>query len=251
MDKLSIFGLQEVDPEFAAERRIDEDIRKAAEQHKAQQDAQAEAYLAVLNAIGRETTEAAPEPMPEPAPRQIKGFGGAFQAPDPNDPDVILHEPKSTRWDKARLALRDLETKLSALPADHPAHLRAVLEKQVENARNAMKRAEGDVARMRDGIDEWRKGAGHEIYKESRRNGNGTPHADTANMTGAQKEQHEKDMAFKRTFRSRGRKKGWTDDQIEAALIVKMRERAADEAAKAQEEADEAAMRADPRHGIF
>jgi len=204
-----------------------------------------ERLLAELDAIGNDAAEPTltPEPVqPKPEP---KGFG--FQTPDFDDPDVIREEVKLTRYDKARDKLRNLEEKRAALPADCAPAKIAIIEEQIKRAREAVKAAEGDVARMRDGIDEWRAGAGRDEYNASRRNGKGTPHADTSNMTEEQKAQHEKDMAFMRTFRSRHRKKGWADNKIEAALIVKMRERGADRAAMVQEEADEATMRADPR----
>lgn len=202
---------------------------------------------AELDAIGNDAS-AVPQ-TPEPVKPVPVGFG--FQTPDFDDPDVIREEVKLTRYDKARAKLRNLEEKRAALPADCVSAKIAIIEEQIKRAREAVKAAEGDVARMRDGIDEWRAGAGRDEYNASRRNGKGTPHADTSNMTEEQKAQHEKDMAFMRTFRSRHRAKGWTDDKVEAALIVKMRERGADRAAMVQEEADEATMRADPRHGIF
>lgn len=207
-----------------------------------------ERLLAELDAIGNDAAEPTltPEPvLPKPEP---KGFG--FQTPDFDDPDVIREEVKLTRYDRARKRLADLTAEREALPSGSSPTKRLTLDGKIKKAEQALERSKGDVSRKQEGVDLWRKGAGRDEYNASRRNGKGTPHADTSNMSEEQKAQHEKDMAFIRTFRSRHRAKGWTDDKVEAALIVKMRERGADRAAKAQEEADEAVMRALPNYGI-
>ncbi|RBP86334.1 hypothetical protein DFO80_12017 [Rhodobacter sp. 140A] len=204
--------------------------------------------LAELEAMGND--DAAPTQTPEPVqPKpEPKGFG--FQIPDFDDPDVIREEIKLTRYDKARAKLRALEEKRTALPADCAPAKIAVIEKQIESAREAVKAAEGDVARLRDGIDEWRAGAGRDEYNASRR-ARSEPNADLKDMTEEQKTRRKLDQTADSKFVSRRRAAGMPEDQIQAELIVAIEKRAAKRAAKAQEEAGEAEMRADPRHGIF
>lgn len=230
----------------------DEDdlIAKSLAQIEAETPRIDERLLAELEAIGND--DAAPTQTPEPVqpkPRP-KGTGGRFTDPDPNDPDVIFEEIKLTRYDKARAKLRDLEEKRAALPADCAPAKIAVIEKQIESAREAVKAAEGDVARLRDGIDEWRAGAGRDEYNASRR-ARPEPNADLKDMTEEQKTRRKLDQTADSKFVSRRRAAGMPEDQIQAELIVAIEKRAAKRTAKAQEEADEAEMRGRPNFGIF
>lgn len=181
--------------------------------------------MAELDVIGKDTADSSPAHEPvKPAPR---GTVGWFQSPDFNDPDVIREDVKFTRYDKARKRLADLIAEREALPSGSSPTKRLALDDKIKRAERALEAAKSDVSRVRESIDLWRAGAGRDEYNASRRNGKGTPHADTSNMTEEQKAQHKDDMAFKRTFRSRCRKRGWPDNKIEAELIIRIREREA------------------------
>lgn len=213
------------------------------------------ALMAELDAIGTDTAEDVPEVASSPASREPKGTGVRFQDPDPNDPDVTIHAPKITRWDRANTKLRELEATKAALPEDADVHSVVSLDGQIARARKAKEVAEGDVSRKHEGIDEWRAGAGRKQRNEERRNGNGTPHAysreEFSRMDPADKTQHAKDMAWKRCERSRLKKKGLSGERLEAELAVKLNQRLAEREARAGEDAAEATMLADPNFGMF
>ncbi|MBW7056984.1 hypothetical protein KY389_09795 [Paracoccus bogoriensis] len=69
-------------------------------------------------------------------------------------------------------------------------------------------------------------------------------------MTPAERQAKSDQIADKR-FVERRREKGIPEDLIQAALAVRIREREAERAAKAQQETDEAAMRALATYGIM
>ncbi|MFC0200574.1 hypothetical protein [Paracoccus rhizosphaerae] len=175
----------------------------------------------------------------------------SFQDPDPNDPDTIIDDVKLTRWDKASRRLRDLVAKRDALPLDHSFQTAAILDAQIVRAREALKRAEGDVSRRQESIDEWRADAGRETYNSSRRNGRGTPHADVASMTPEQRQQHDKDGAADRAWRRRCRKAGWPEVKIQAELVVRIRSREAKRAASYEADEEQAELERNPMFGAF
>lgn len=174
-----------------------------------------------------------------------------FQDPDPNDPDTIIPEVKLTRWDRASRRLRDLVAKRDALPPDHSFHTAAILDAQIIRARAAVKRAEGDVSRRQESIDEWRADAGREDYNASRRNGKGTPHADVASMSPQQKQRHDKDGAADRAWRARCRKAGWSEVKIQAELVERIRSRDAERAAESQADTEQAELERNKHYGMF
>ncbi|TGN68282.1 hypothetical protein E4L95_01990 [Paracoccus liaowanqingii] len=174
-----------------------------------------------------------------------------FQDPDPNDPDVIMPEVKLTRWDKASRKLRDLLAKRDALPADHAHHTAAILDHQIVRARQAVKSAESDLTRKREGIDEWRAGDGRELYNANRRSGKGTPHADVGTMSFEQRRQHDKDGAADRAWRARCRKAGWSEIKIQAEFVVRVRAREAKRAAAAQANNEQTYLEQNPVFGMF
>lgn len=65
-----------------------------------------------------------------------------------------------SRYDRAFLRLKEAERKLAALPEDTKPGVRFAFVQKVEKAREgvskALKAAESDLGRKRDGIDEWR-----------------------------------------------------------------------------------------------
>lgn len=236
-------------------RRAFDQIDADSEASRTAREAEEAAFLAEVEAIGTDAAEVAPEPEAAPAPRQLKGTGDHVQGPDPDDPDVIIHEPKVTRFDKAMTTLRELEAQKAALPVDADVHSVVSLDCQIAEARKKKQRAESDVSRKQEGVDDWRKGPGREEYNEKRRNGNGTPHAysreELSRMDPADKTQHEKDMAWKRCERSRLKKKGLSGEHLEAELAVKFEKYLSNRAAKANDKAAEEGMRIRPFFGMF
>lgn len=181
---------------------------------------------------------------------EAKGFGGQFKDPDPNDPDVIFDEVNLTRWDKASRKLRELQAKRDALPPDYPPHLVAALDQQITFARDALKRAEGDVSRRQEKIDEWRADAGREEYNASRRKVRDNPNADLSNMTEAVKRQRKQAQINDSKWLARRRDAGIPEAQIQAALVERIRIREAKRLDRTQADAEQAALEALPGYGI-
>lgn len=172
--------------------------------------------------------------------------------------EVIRPEPKLTRLDKARLKLVDLEEKyerLSAIADPSPDDVRmlAVVGAALENARRAYglanKRAADDVFRRNEAVDDWRAGEGREDYKKSRRGVRAEPNADLSNMAKAEKEQRHRDQKADSKWRTGRRNKGWSEDQIQAAFVIRVQEREA----KRQQQAAEPSptMENLPEFGTF
>lgn len=197
---------------------------------------------AELDAIGNEAS-AVPQ-TPEPVKPEPVGFG--FQTPDFDDPDVIRDDVELTRYDKARKRLADLTAEREALPSGSSPTKRLTLDEKIKKAERALERSKGDVSRKQEGVDLWRKGVGREQRNAGRR-ARSEPNADLKDMTEEQKTRRHQDQKNDSKFVKRRRDAGMPEDQIQAELIIRIREREADRAAKAQEEADEATMRADPR----
>jgi hypothetical protein len=227
-------------------RRAFDQIDADSEASRAAREAEDAALIAELDAIGTDAAEAAPEP----APRQLKGTGGHFQDPDPDDPDVIIHEPKVTRFDKAMTTLRELEAQKAALPVDADVHSVVALNSQIEEARKKKERAESDVSRKQEGIDDWRKGAGREEYNASRRQRE-QPNADLSEMTREERARRHQDQRNDSKWRKNCAAKGMTEAQIAAAFVDRVQKRDADRAAKADEKAAEETMRALPTFNMF
>ncbi|KGJ01678.1 hypothetical protein EQ718_24090 (plasmid) [Paracoccus versutus] len=189
------------------------------------------------------------DPDPEPV-ESPKGFPQASDNTDPDDHDIIVHEVKLTRYDKAIRKRRDLEAKRAALPADHDPCKVAALDMQIKIARAAVERAESDVSRMQEGIDEWRAGVGRERRNENRRKVRTKPNADLSSMTPDQKAQHERDRRSDANWIKRRREAGMPEAQIQAELAVRIHTREAKRAEQARVDAEQAAMQELPHYGI-
>lgn len=176
---------------------------------------------------------------------------GAFTSPDRNDPDIILDEVRITRWDKASRKWRDLRAKRDALPADTTARKVALLDEQIRIARQAIKRAEGDVSRRQEEIDQWRADAGREEYNAKRRKVRQKPNTDLTDLTDAEKDQRKKDQRADGNWLKRQRSAGITEAQIQAKLVIRIQARDADRAAQALEEKQQIEMEALPNFGIM
>ncbi len=151
--------------------------------------------------------------------------------------EIITHEPKLTRLDKARHKCSELEAKhesLSSIENLSPDEVRllAVVERQLAEARQRYalenKRAADDVFRRNEAIDEWRASEeGRLVYNAMRRTVRDKPNADLKGMTEAEKEQHRLDQKADNKWTNDKRRKGWPEDQIEAAFAIRLQERAA------------------------
>jgi hypothetical protein len=179
-----------------------------------------------------------------------------------DDDEGQIWEPvKLTPYDRRRQELRELEAKRDAILAKQDrtdddqrrlAALAPLITKAQARFDREAKRGMDALWRKRRGIDEWRESeAGRETYNSSRRKVRVSPNAAPRKMTPETKAQHDKDMASDRVWRSRCRKAGWPEDRIQAELVVRIRDRDAKRNAQAQDDAEEAAMRALPGFGAF
>lgn len=172
-----------------------------------------------------------------------------------DDCEIIYDEPKLTRYDLAYLDRRKYEAERDAIlakpvRADSDARRLLVLEHAIEKAKAAMKRAEGDVSRRQEGIDDWRAGEGREVYNAKRRK-RGQPNDDLSDLTSEQKKRRKLDQTADSKWLDRRRKDGIPEPRIQAEFAARIRQREADRAAKAQEDAEEATSRVDPRYGML
>ncbi|MGA0539041.1 hypothetical protein [Neotabrizicola sp. VNH66] len=167
---------------------------------------------------------------------------------------------KLTPYDKRRLALRELEAKRDTitakgeLTAEDQTRL-AVLAPLIDKAQALFdregQRAKDDTSRKHRGIDKWRAGDGREQRNQSRRKVRAEPNADLSELTPEQKNRRKLDQVADSRWMKRKRADGWPEPRIQAELVVRIRQREADRADKAQVADDEAAMRADPNFGKF
>lgn len=186
--------------------------------------------------------------------RRFKGFKNTGQSsltPNPNDPDIIMPDAKLTRWDKASRRWRDLVAKREKLPPDHPPHKVALLDQQIVTARKALERAESDVSRWQEAIDNHRADAGRADYNRRRRKVRSQPNADLSDMTPKQKEQHGKDRRADANFVKRRRNAGIPEAKIQAELVVRIRAREAERAAKARAAEEQAELEQHPHYSLF
>ncbi|MBY0136903.1 hypothetical protein [Paracoccus yeei] len=181
----------------------------------------------------------------------LQESGLSFLAPDPNDPDVIIHEVKLTRYDVASRRWRELTAKRAALPPDHDPRKAAALDQQIKTARDAVKRAESDVSRRQESIDEWRSGAGREEYNASRRKVRAKPNADLSSLTPEQQAQQARDRRSDANWLKPRRDAGIPEVQIQAEFAIRIRDREAVRATAATEQDEQAAMEALPGYGLF
>lgn len=166
---------------------------------------------------------------------------------------------KLTPYDKRRAELRDLEAKRDAIlskseqTAEDQKRL-TVLGPLIDKAQARFDRegarALDDTYRKRRGIDEWRAGVGREEYNAKRRN-RPEPNADLSELTPEQKKRRKQDQTNDAKFVKRCRADGWPETRIQVELAVRIREREASRAGKVQDDADDAAMKANPLFGRF
>lgn len=152
--------------------------------------------------------------------------------------ELIVHEPKLSRLDKARLKLDQLSEKherLSAIADPSPDELRmlAIVGASLGHARQRYKleneRAADDIARLWEARDEWRASEeGRPIRNLSRRKVRAHPNANLKDMTDAEKEQHRRDQKADSKWKASRRDKGWSEDQIQAAFAIRLQEREAE-----------------------
>ncbi|MDO9581851.1 MAG: hypothetical protein Q7J24_01880 [Desulfomicrobium sp.] len=183
-----------------------------------------------------------------------------YQDPSHDDPDVIFEPPRLTRYDKARAKLTGLLAKRDALAAnpalsDKDAQRIVKLNLSIDLAEKAVKRAQDAHQQRLDEIDRWRAGEGADEYNAKRRAKRRTvrahPNADLSNLSEAEKAQYEKDRRSDANWFKRQRDKSVSEDIITAAYAVRIHEREAKRAAKAQADDAEAEMRANPIYGRY
>lgn len=164
---------------------------------------------------------------------------------DDDSYEVIRHEPKLTRLDKARLRLdrvTEQHERLSAIANPSPEDRRKlmIVSGALEHAREQFarenKRATDDVYRRNEAVTEWRS-ENKDLYNAMRRKVRSEPNADLSGMTEAEKEQHRRDQKANSKWLISRRKKGWSEDQIEAAFAIYLQERAERRARQAALEA--------------
>lgn len=172
-----------------------------------------------------------------------------------DDCEIIYHEPKLTRYDRAYLDRRKYQTERDAILAnpvrsDSDTRRLLVLEHAIEKACAAMKRAEGDVSRRQEGIDEWRAGEGREVYNAKRRK-RGMPNDDLSELTPEQKKQRKLDQTADSKWLDRRRNDGIPEHRIQAEFVARVQEREAKRAGRTEADAEEADMKKLPHYGQF
>ena len=169
----------------------------------------------------------------------------------------IINEPvKFTAYDRRRAELREAAEKRDAIAA-LPKRTQAeeiqliVLEDQVTKAKKRfdqeVKRGADDAWRRWRDIDSWRAGIGQEEYNEGRRKVRKKPNEDLSNLSADQKEQRKKDQRADANWTKARVEKGWTEDQITAALAVRVEARLASRLPVP----DNSEMERDPTYGMF
>ena len=165
---------------------------------------------------------------------------------------------KLTPYDKRRAELRELEAKRDAILSKSEqtsedqkrlAVLAPLIDKAQARFEREGKRALDDTYRKRRGIDEWRAGEGREEYNAKRRD-RPEPNADLSALSPEQKKRRKQDQTNDAKFIKRCRADGWPEARIQAELVVRIREREAERAAKAEVDADTAVMMKNPNYGM-
>lgn len=169
---------------------------------------------------------------------------------------IIIHEPKFTRLDKARQKCRDLEDeqeRLSAIDSPTPSDLRllVIVKTRLENAnqRYALEneRAADDVFRRWEAINQWRKD-NPDLYNKPRRKVRDKPNVNLKDLTEAEAKQHRLDQKADSKWKGSQRKKGMSEDRIEAAFAIRLQERTA---ARAKAAFPATKMEDFPEYGAF
>ena len=183
------------------------------------------------------------------------------ESQDDYDNEGPIYEPvKLTAYDRRRNELRELEAKRDAIqtkteltPEDQTrlAVLAPLIDKAQARFEREGKRALDDTYRKRRGIDDWRAGAGRDEYNAKRRKVRQHQNADLAEMTDDQKAQYERDRRSDANWFKRQRDNDVSEAAITAAYAVRIGERDAERAAKINDDAAEAEMRANPNFGMM
>ncbi len=170
----------------------------------------------------------------------------------------IIYEPvKLTAYDRRRAELRDAEEKrdvIAVLPGRTQAEEKqlVILEARVAKAKERLdsevKRGSDDLWRKRRGIDSWRGGEGKELYNASRRQSRRAPNERLTDLTPEQKAQRKKDQRSDANWKKARAAKGWSEDQITAALAVRIEARLASRSPEAEGSSE---MERDPTYGMF
>ena len=167
---------------------------------------------------------------------------------DDDGPEIIYEPVRYTPYDRRREELRDLQAKRSKLDPATPAHLIAVLDRQIAQAQERFdaekQRALDNGWRKWRGVDEWRAGAGRDKYNSSRRKVRVQPNEDLSDLTPEQKAQRRKDQRADNNWINSRRAKGWDELQIRIAFAERV-------ANRTRQRADEAALAANPDYGRF
>lgn len=173
-----------------------------------------------------------------------------------NDDDTCVFEPavvKLTPYDRRRLELRALQEKRDEL-LTHPGNDRRIAELgyQIENAvqrfeKEKRRSTDDDWRRLRD-IDDWRSRSGRELRNASRRKVRSKPNEDLSHLTNEQKIERKRFQRADANFCRRLEKKGLSQADIQAALLVRQQQRDT----KRDAEADiERQLATNPAYGMF
>ncbi|MFC2967710.1 hypothetical protein [Acidimangrovimonas pyrenivorans] len=159
--------------------------------------------------------------------RERAGHEAAGEPTQDDDADFerVDHAPELTPYDKARERVYEAEIYRDAVEQGSDEWHQAMAE--LAEARRALKqeqeRATDEGWRKRRATEEWRSGPGREVYNASRRKVRNkankmTPRAVLDAMTPEERAQHRKDKNAEKQWRFAQRKRGKTDEQIEAEL---------------------------------
>lgn len=216
-----------------------------------------------LDAIGKKPVTPIEAEVEAPAP-VVTPYVAPNLSPDLSDPDVIQEVIRLTRFDKALQRHRDLRQKLDALealpePTDQDRKRILATQISLDGAERAMQRAQDDLARQRDNIDEWRAGPGREERNEKRRNVRTTPNTDRATlkaMTEAERKLYDQDRRSDANWKKA--RKDWPAEKLQAAYAVRLQDRderrkkkASIDAEAVEIERQDAVMRENPTFGMF
>lgn len=153
------------------------------------------------------------------------------------DYEVIRHEGALTPYDRAFVEVRRLEEERLAVEPGSDAERQVIGDLAQAKGRLKLetKRSTDDTWRQRRTVDEWRRGIGRDEYNASRRKVRTRPNRMTpkdvlAAMTPEEREQHKKAKDADRKWIARQRRKGLTEEEIEAGLERRREERQAERA---------------------
>lgn len=173
-----------------------------------------------------------------------------------NDDDSYVFEPaiiKLTHYDRRLKKLRDLQEKREVL-LEKPDHerQRATLDYMIQDAQKQFdkekKRSIDDAWRRRRDIDDWRSREGRELRNASRRKVRSKPNEDLSHLTAEQKAEHKRGQRADANFIKRRTEEGMSKADIQVALELRRRARAAKLATKLPVEQP---LAQNPAYGMF